>query len=114
MKTKTLNQISPLVARPVAVYARVSTEEQTKGSYPSCQSQVEELVAVCQARGWEVKSIIKDEGFSAGSLKRPGLSELRCLVEPGEITGILCTWYDRLTRNRDFYVLDKEFQQHGV
>ena len=114
MKTKTLNQISPLVARPVAVYARVSTEEQTKGSYPSCQSQVEELVAACQSRGWEVKSIIKDEGFSAGSLKRPGLSELRCLVETGEITGILCTWYDRLTRSRDFYVLDKEFQQHGV
>ena len=114
MKTKTLNQISTITSRPVAVYVRVSSEEQTRGNYPSCQSQVEELVAACQARGWEVKRIIKDEGFSAGSLKRPGLSELRCLVESGEITGILCTWYDRLTRSRDFYVLDKEFQQHGV
>ena len=114
MKTKTLNQISPAVARPIAVYARVSSEEQTKGSYPSCDSQVEELVAACKSRGWEVKSIIRDEGFSAGSLKRPGLSELRCLVESGEINGIICTWYDRLTRSRDFYVLDKEFQEHNV
>ena len=114
MKTKTLNQISPLLARPVAIYARVSSEEQTKGSYPSCESQVEELVAACQSRGWEVKQIIKDEGFSAGSLKRPGMSELRSLVESKQINAILCTWYDRLTRSRDFYVLDSEFRKHGV
>lgn len=114
MKTKTLNQIAPLAARPVAVYARVSSEEQTKGSYPSCESQVEELVAACKSRGWEIKQIIKDEGFSAGSLKRPGLSELRTLVESEQITAIVCTWYDRLTRSRDFYVLDSEFQKHGV
>lgn len=115
MKTKTPEiPVSPPLARPVAVYARVSTEEQTKGSYPSCESQVEELVATCQSRGWDVRRIIKDEGFSAGSLKRPGLSELRWLVESGEITAIVCTWYDRLTRSRDFYVLDKEFRQHGV
>lgn len=114
MKTKTLNQIAPLAARPVAVYARVSSEEQTKGSYPSCESQVEELVAACKSRGWEIKQIIKDEGVSAGSLKRPGLTELRSLVESEQITAIVCTWYDRLTRSRDFYVLDSEFQKHGV
>jgi len=61
-----------------------------------------------------VRQIIKDEGFSAGSLKRPGLSEMRYLVESGEISAVLCTWYDRLTRSRDFYVLDKEFQKNGV
>jgi DNA invertase Pin-like site-specific DNA recombinase len=30
-------------AQRVALYARVSTEEQTKGLYPSCDSQIEEL-----------------------------------------------------------------------
>lgn len=119
MKTRTPERVLPCSApvaasRSVAVYARVSSEEQTKGNYPSCESQVEELVAACQSRGWEVKQIIKDEGFSAGSLKRPGLSELRWLIECHEVTAVVCTWYDRLTRSRDFYVLDKEFQQHGV
>ncbi len=116
MKTKTINSLSPATAsaRSVAVYARVSSEEQTKGNYPSCDSQVEELVAACRSRGWEVRQVIKDEGFSAGSLKRPGLSEMRYLVESGEISAVLCTWYDRLTRSRDFYVLDKEFQKNGV
>lgn len=98
----------------MALYARVSTEEQTRGSYPSCSSQVEELEAACRSRGWIVQHIIRDEGFSAGSLKRPGLSELRWLVQTNEIDGIICTWYDRLTRSRDFYVLSKEFQSHDV
>ncbi len=114
MKTKTIDSPSLATARSVAIYARVSSEEQTKGNYPSCDSQVEELVAACRSRGWNVRQVIKDEGFSAGSLKRPGLSEMRYLVESGEISAVLCTWYDRLTRSRDFYVLDKEFQKNGV
>ena len=47
-------------------------------------------------------------------MKRPGLTELRQLVASGEIDGIICTWYDRLTRSRDFYILDNEFKSHGV
>jgi site-specific DNA recombinase len=115
MKTVKANTL-PLHAttKQVVVYARVSSEEQTKGNYPSCESQVEELVAVCKARGWGIERIIKDEGYSAGSLKRPGISEIRSLIEGGHINAIVCTWYDRLTRSRDFYVLDKEFKQHGV
>ena len=51
---------------------------------------------------------------SAGPLKRPGLTEILWLVASGEINAILCTWYDRLTRSRDFYVLDKEFRSQGI
>lgn len=98
----------------VALYARVSTQEQTRGQYPSCESQIEELEAYCKAQGWQVNETIKDEGISAGSLKRPGLSYLRHLVTTGQIDGVLCTWYDRLTRSRDFYVLDNEFKAQDV
>jgi site-specific DNA recombinase len=98
----------------MALYARVSTQEQTKKDYPSCESQIEELVAHCRLQGWEVAEIIKDEGYSAGSLNRPGLTRIRSLVERGYIEGILCTWYDRLTRSREFYILDKEFRTHQV
>ena len=57
---------------------------------------------------------IKDEGHSAGSLKRPGLTRLHYLVEMEQIDVILCTWYDRLTRSREFYILDAEFRKYDV
>lgn len=101
-------------AKRAALYARVSTQEQTKGDYPSCESQIEELNAYCESKGWAVIEPIKDEGHSAGSLKRPGLTRLRYLVETRQIDVILCTWYDRLTRSREFYILDAEFRKHDV
>jgi site-specific DNA recombinase len=61
-----------------------------------------------------VRESIRDEGFSAGSLQRPGLTRLRCLVQEGQIDMVVCTWYDRFTRSRDFYVLDREFKAHNV
>ncbi len=111
-KTKASNALPP--QKRMALYARVSTQEQTKGQYPSCESQIEELEAHCKAKGWHVEAVIKDEAVSAGSLKRPGLSRLRSLVEDEQIDGVVCTWYDRMTRSRDFYVLDKEFKTHNV
>ncbi len=94
----------------MVLYARVSTEEQTRGNYPSCDSQVEELEAECRRNGWEAYRIIKDEGFSAGSLRRPGLTQMRWLVQSGEVQGVICTWYDRLTRSREFLYLGQRVQ----
>ncbi len=114
MKTTITSTKAPLRKKQMLLYARVSTEEQTKGTYPSCDSQVEELEAECVRRGWDVYRIIKDEGYSAGSMRRPGLTEARMMVQSGEINGIICTWYDRLTRSREFYILDHEFKTHNV
>jgi site-specific DNA recombinase len=100
--------------KAVILYARVSTDEQTKGNYPSCLSQIEELEAYCKARGWSVFKTITDEGYSAGSLKRPGLTELRWHVGNGDADAVVCTWYDRLTRSREFYTLDAEFKKHNI
>ena len=111
---KTLTNAPLLTGKRMVLYARVSTQEQTKKDYPSCESQIEELEAHCRSRGWDVIEAIRDEGHSAGSLKRPGLTRTRFLVESGQVDGVLCTWYDRLTRSREFYVLDKEFRTHNV
>jgi site-specific DNA recombinase len=114
-----LSQVASTVAfqkvpKRVALYARVSTQEQTKGLYPSCDSQIEELEAYCKSKGWQVFEPIKDEGHRAGTLKRPGLTRLRHLVETGQVDVVICTWYNRLIGSRDFYVLDKEFKSHNV
>ena len=111
---------NPLIASPtrsvkrMVLYARVSTQEQTRGQYPSCDSQIDELEAFCLTKGWEVFDRIRDPGHRAGTLKRPGLSRLRWLVETEQIDGVICTWYNRLIGSRDFYILDKEFKNHNV
>ena len=98
----------------VALYARVSTQEQTKGQFPSCDSQIEELQAFAASRNWEIIEEIKDEGHRAGTLQRPGLTFLRHLVSSQQVDIVACTWYNRLIGSRDFYVLDKEFKANDV
>lgn len=111
----TVSGKAPKAAKRVAIYARVSTQEQTKGLFPSCDSQIEELETFCKSRNWQVVEAIKDdEGHRAGTLLRPGLAHLRWLVESGQITGVVCTWYNRLIGSRDFYILDHEFKNHNV
>jgi len=105
---------TPRSVKRVALYARVSTQEQTKGQYPSCDSQIDELEAFARAKGWEVFESIKDEGHRAGTLKRPGLTRLRWLVSTGQEDVVACAWYNRLIGSRDFYILDKEFKNNNV
>lgn len=112
-KTQTPSR-SGSARKQMALYARVSTQEQTKGQYPSCDSQIEELEAFCTSKGWEIFERIQDPGHRAGTLQRPGLSHLRWLVETKQIDGVICTWYNRLIGSRDFYVLDKELKAHDV
>ncbi len=99
----------------VALYARVSTQEQTKGNFPSCDSQLEDLTAYAKREGWEIAASIKDEGFSAGSLRRPGLRRIRQMAQDNDIDLVLSGWYDRFTRNTpEFYEVNQEFKQHNV
>lgn len=101
-------------AKRVALYARVSTREQAQGNYPSCDSQIDEMEALCLSNGWIIIETIKDEGHRAGTLQRPGLTQLRWLVETEQVDAVICTWYNRLIGSRDFYILDNEFKAHNV
>jgi len=56
----------------VAIYVRVSTEEQAKEGL-SIDAQIDKCKSFCHARGWEVFKVYKDAGYSAGSLNRPAL-----------------------------------------
>jgi site-specific DNA recombinase len=99
--------------RRVVLYARVSTEEQAEGEYPSPTSQFEELEAVCKEAGWKIAERVTDVA-SARSLDRPGLTEVRRLVQSGSADLVMTTWYDRLVRGRHFFQLDDELREAGV
>ena len=63
------------------VYARVSTQEQTKGY--SIRQQLEALRSWCEAEGHEVLEECADPGDSGQHLERVGLDRARDLVETG-------------------------------
>jgi len=58
-----------------AVYTRVSTEEQAREGY-SLAAQEERLRSHAKNQGWVVYKVYVDDGYSAGSKKRPALKKL--------------------------------------
>jgi site-specific DNA recombinase len=102
----------------VAIVTRVSTEEQTRPEYNSCQSQQDicrHYVEIQREKGWEVLRVYEDGGHSGRNLKRPGIQALLRDVRRGLVDIILCTRLDRLARSiKLFYDLWTVFEKHNV
>jgi site-specific DNA recombinase len=82
----------------VAIYARVSTEEQAKEGF-SVDAQIDKCKAYCQARGWEIFRLYKDPGYSAGSMNRPALELMLRDAKEQKFNIILVYKIDRFSRN---------------
>lgn len=80
-------------ARRAAIYARVSTREQ------STDVQVDQLLGLCRARGWADPLIFRDDGISGVRDNRPQLDELRRRMLRGEVSAVVVTKMDRLGRS---------------
>jgi site-specific DNA recombinase len=96
----------------IAVYARVSTEEQATKGY-SIGNQIDECLKKCGTN--EVLQYV-DEGISGEILdNRPSLNRMREDVRKGIITEIVCYDPDRLSRKlMHQLILDDEFKKKGV
>ena len=75
-----------------AIYARVSTEDQ------SCDLQVEQLSAFARSQGWDAR-VFRDDGVSGILDNRPQLDKLRESMRRGEFDVVLVTKIDRLGRS---------------
>ena len=75
-----------------AIYARVSTDEQTT------DNQVNELKMVADRNGWEIEAIYADT-ISGAKSKRPELEKLRKAVMRKEIDMVMVWSVDRLGRS---------------
>jgi DNA invertase Pin-like site-specific DNA recombinase len=76
-----------------AVYARVSTLEQTT------DAQVDALRSYCLARGLGEPAVFRDDGISGVRDNRPQLDALREQVRRGQISAVVVTKVDRLGRS---------------
>ncbi len=98
----------------VALYVRVSTEEQAING-DSLRTQREELTKYALANNFHIYGIYEDDGFSATNLKRPALQKLLRDVEQNKINRILITKLDRLSRGvRNYYKILDTLDEHEV
>ncbi|MBT6995575.1 recombinase family protein [Candidatus Woesearchaeota archaeon] len=81
-----------------AIYVRVSTEEQAKEGI-SISAQIDRCQNYCKARSWKVINVYTDAGYSAGSMKRPGVQQLFKDLNENKFENILVYKFDRFSRN---------------
>lgn len=90
-------KFGPPIVR-VAIYARVSTEEQAEQGF-SIEAQLETLRAFCKTEHKIVFKEYIDAGISGKSIdKRPALKELLRDIESGQIQEVLVWKLDRISR----------------
>lgn len=80
----------------VAHYGRVSHDEQAKYGF-SVQNQIDRLTEYSKERKHIVVDVFIDDGYSAGTAKRPALQEMLSRLK--EFDEILFTRLDRFSRN---------------
>ena len=97
------------------LYIRVSTDEQAEKGY-SLADQEERLIRHCERNNFEVVKIYKED-YSAKTLQRPALTELREFAKKNkrEIDFLVFVKWDRFSRNiRDSYYLIDEFRELNI
>lgn len=78
-------------------YTRVSTDEQARSGL-GLAAQREAIDAEASRRGWDVHWI-SDDGYSAATLARPGVTAAFAALAGGEAEGIVVAKLDRLSRS---------------
>ncbi len=84
------------------IYAR-SAVKPIKGEYSNTNTQVQRLKGFAEHFEMEIVDVIKDYG-SGMSSSRPGLMKLLRRLKKDHAQGILCTRWDRLSRDCILYM----------
>lgn len=82
----------------IALYSRVSTQEQVNGY--SIGEQENRLQAYCDALNFKPYTLFTDAGFSGGTTDRPALQRLIRDVKNGKIDKVIVYKLDRLSRSQ--------------
>ena len=92
----------------VAIYARVSTADQT------CENQLIDLRRYCAARGWDATEYV-DTGVSGAKDRRPALDQLMTDARRRKVDTVVVWRLDRFGRNlRHLITAIEELNSAGV
>jgi len=98
----------------VAIWIRVSTDDQARGESPANHEARARLYA--EAKGWEVVDVYHLEGVSGKSVStHPEAKRMLADVASGRITGLIFSKLARLARNtRELLDLSDTFRAHNA
>lgn len=102
--------------RRVALYVRVSTEEQALKGF-SIEAQIDALKKYCEEQGLKIVDIYADEGISGAKppLKRPALKRVLDDVEAGKVDMVLFTKLDRWFRSvKEYFKVQEVLDNNKV
>ena len=88
-----------IASRRVALYARVSTEEQAGEDHFSIDAQFAEMRETAQKKGWDVVGEFVDEGFSGTKRTRPQLEAAFMLARSRGFDILMVHELSRLSRS---------------
>jgi len=98
----------------VAIYIRVSTEDQAKDGY-SLEVQREYLESFAEREGQVIFKVYQDDGISGYSTERPALKDLLKDAKERKFNLVLVHKIDRFSRNlKDLLTLVDELSSYGV
>ena len=98
----------------VALYARVSTEQQIENY--SIPLQKERMEAFCISKGWnDIKEYI-DAGYSGSNLNRPALEQLKKDIKNKKVNIVIVYRLDRLSRSQHdtLFLIEELFLPNNV
>lgn len=106
--------MTPAKQARVVAYLRVSTEQQSTEGY-SLEAQERAVRSYAALYDLEIVAVVRDEGFSAKDMNRPGLKQVMRMLDVGAADGLLIAKLDRLTRSvRDLLTLTESYSLHSV
>jgi len=110
-----MKSLKPFINKSrVAIYSRVSTEEQAKEGI-SIDAQLAKCKSYCDARGWTIYKMYIDPGFSAGTLDRPAMTELLKDADTNQFDIILVYKIDRFSRRlKDLIMVLEELKLKNI
>jgi DNA invertase Pin-like site-specific DNA recombinase len=95
----------------VAIYARVSTEDQAKEGF-SLNAQIERLRSYCEARNWKIFKEYIDDGYSGRDIRRPAYQKMMEEIDNWDV--LLVLKMDRIHRNsRNFMEMMDTLRKHN-
>ena len=91
--------LKSIVDKLVALYVRLSRDDENEGDSNSIAHQIEILTKYCKDHGITNYKIFKDDGFSGTNFNRPGFKEMLAEIEAGRVGTVIVKDMSRFGRN---------------
>ncbi|MGF3076187.1 recombinase family protein [Facklamia sp. P12955] len=107
---------SKFYSNRVAIYCRLSKDDEQKGESASIKNQRDMLVDYCNQRSWNIHDIYIDDGYTGLNINRPSFQRMIEDIKTRKIDIVITKDLSRLGRNylQTGRFTEEFFPKHGV